>query len=99
MKISKTTTAFLGMLLLMIATMFYAPIATAMLMQPEYHAIQAYNDLVAIAMTAPFLVVASMVALGYKRILNKSKFTKNSAGGDDDEEEITAHGGGVAFRS
>ena len=99
MKISKTTTAFFGMLLLMLVAMFYAPIATEMPMQAEYHAMQADNGFLAIIMTVPFLVVAGMVALGCKRIMNKYKFTKNSADGDDDEEEITAFGGGVAFRS
>lgn len=103
MKLSKTTTAFLGMLSLMLAAMFYTPIATAMPMQAEYHAMQADNDngLVAIVMTAPFLVVAGMVAIGYGRIINKSKFTYSATGGEDgDEEEIRlAHGGGVVFRS
>ena len=87
----------------MIATMFYTPVATAMPMQAEYHAMQADNDngLVAIVMTAPFLVVAGMVAIGYGRIINKSKFTYSATGGEDgDEEEIRlAHGGGVVFRS
>jgi hypothetical protein len=106
MKILKTTSVFFGMLLLVLAAMFYAQIATEMpmqaeyhAMQAEYHAMQADNGVLAIAMTAPFLVIAGMVAVGYKKIINKYKFTRVAAGGGDgDEEEITAFGGGAGFR-
>jgi len=91
---------FLSLLVIMLAAMFYTPIALALPMQAEYHAMQSDNGFVSIAMTAPILVVSGMVALGFSRIMKKSKFTKIAAGGDgDDEQEITARGGGVVFRS
>ena len=94
----KIVRMFLSMLVIMLAAMFYTPIAAAMPMQAEYHAMQVDNGFLAIAMTAPLLVVASMVAIRFSRIMKKSKFTRTSVSIEDGEKEITALGGGPGFR-
>ena len=113
MKISKTTSTFFGMLLLMLAAMFYSEIATAAPEQAksEYHAVQMSNSgFMGAAIAAPLGIGVMCLAVftRYSRKAghsNKHSYLaslqahKKLTGDGDDEEEITAFGGGVAFRS
>ena len=109
----KIVRMFLSMLVIMLAAMFDTPIATASTdpAKAEYHAVQMSNAGFMGAAIAPPLGIGVMCLAAFTRYSRKAGHSnkhsypaslqahKKLTGDGDDEEEITAHGGGVAFRS
>lgn len=110
MTILKTFKAFFTMLIIMFATMFYTPAASAVPMaSAEYHAYNPDSGFMGVSVAAPLGIGALCLAAFYRLALKAYPDGKNTdpanlqmnnklTGGDDDQEEITALGGGVAFR-